>query len=425
MQHSNDTKKNYKATRESIKHTFPEAYNFLIQIEKLSDRGFKVGTGRNLHLYYKSSFFFYFYFSKDSSRIVGIWSKFNVQIKRGTINNSDYFFNFLIPKLSNFDNTNNTLEIDNQNGFKITINQTDKSTLFFKILLDSLLELSNDQNLSLTDYPINSRNNNSDKREYQISQTWQILIEHALKNSFVSYGEIGKTVGVNPRQVGIFLLKPILIFCIDNRLPYITTITIRKGLKRANFEEGINEILQQLGQTTIPIESENEEIKKVHSFNWRVIKNPFQNIHDTTDQNEQEELEQIYQNKSKVEILKELENLQETDPVEITINHKTYKRDNKTVAQIKILRDFKCQICSTTILKKDGSKYIEAAHIKAKHKKGRETLDNILLLCPNHHKEFDYGERKILNHIKSEIEFVLNGNRHKIPLTVNTDNNNE
>lgn len=141
MKYSNDIKKDYIETRESIKLTFPEAYNFLTQTENLFDKGFYVGTHKNLHLYYKTSFLFYF--NKISSRVVGLSSKFNGNIKNGTINNSDYFFDFLIPKLSDFkDDTNNTLEISNRDGFKITINQTDKSALFFKVLFDSLLELS-------------------------------------------------------------------------------------------------------------------------------------------------------------------------------------------------------------------------------------------------------------------------------------------
>lgn len=414
MQHINEIKKEYIQTKDSIRLTFPEAYNFLLNLESLQGKGFHIGTHKNLHLYLNDNFLFYF--SKISSRVVSISDKPNGVIKKGTTNNSSYFFDLLLQRLDN----DESIEISRENGFKVVINQTDKAVIIFQKLLDCLFDLSDDKNLSLNNYPTNLQSNNNDKRQHQISQTWQILIEHALKKSFVTYGEIGKTVGVNPRQVGIFLLKPILIFCIDNELPPITTIVIRKGLKRANFEDGINEILQQQGQATIPKENENEEIRKVHSFNWRVIKNPFQDTQYTADENEQEELEQFYQSKSKTEILKELENLQETDPIEITVNHKTYKRDNKTVAQIKILRDFKCQICSTTILKKDGSKYIEAAHIKAKHRKGRETLDNILLLCPNHHKEFDYGKLEILNHNKAEIEFKLNDNQYKISLTINT-----
>lgn len=123
-------------------------------------------------------------------------------------------------------------------------------------------------------------------------------------------------------------------------------------------------------------------------------------------------------NKSKTEILNDLKNLKDNDPEEIIVNHKSYKRDNKTITQIKILRDFKCQICSTTIIKKDGTNYIEAAHIQPKHKKGRETPDNIILLCPNHHKEFDFGALEIKSHDASKIVFVLNGQKHSLNLSL-------
>lgn len=122
---------------------------------------------------------------------------------------------------------------------------------------------------------------------------------------------------------------------------------------------------------------------------------------------------------SKEEILKELSNLKFTDTEEILINTRRFKRDNKTIAQIKYLRGFKCQICSTTIKKKDGSFYIEAAHIKPKHKKGRETPDNILLLCPNHHKEFDYGDRIVITHNKEKLHFSLNSKEYSISLKFN------
>lgn len=146
MQYSNDIKKDYIETKKSIRETFPEAHNFLTQIENLLDKGFYVGTHKNLHLYYKSSFLFYF--SKISSSVVKLSSKYNVNIKNGTTSNSNYFFDFLSSKLADFKNdTSATLEIDNRDGFKITVNQTDKSELFFKILFDSLLELSDKGNL--------------------------------------------------------------------------------------------------------------------------------------------------------------------------------------------------------------------------------------------------------------------------------------
>jgi 5-methylcytosine-specific restriction enzyme A len=140
----------------------------------------------------------------------------------------------------------------------------------------------------------------------------------------------------------------------------------------------------------------------------------------TPDENEQKEIIKEFksQNNTKQDIINELKNLKPTDPEVVVINTKSFKRDNRTIAQIKILRDFKCQICSTTIKKKDGTFYIEAAHIEPKHKKGRETPDNILLLCPNHHKEFDYGDRNILLHDKEKVHLTLNGQEHKISLKI-------
>ncbi len=136
------------------------------------------------------------------------------------------------------------------------------------------------------------------------------------------------------------------------------------------------------------------------------------------DEIEQQELISFFKESDKAKIIEDLSNLKESETETVYVNQKTYKRDNKTIAQLKIIRDFKCQICGTKIIKKNGEFYIEAAHIKPKHKKGRETPDNILILCPNHHKEFDYGNRIIIQHTKEQIEFKLNGIQHKIDLKI-------
>lgn len=122
------------------------------------------------------------------------------------------------------------------------------------------------------------------------------------------------------------------------------------------------------------------------------------------------------QHKTKESIIEELKNLKETDSEVVIISSRVFKRDNKTIAQIKFVRDFSCQICSTKIKKKDGSYYIEACHIEPKHKKGRETPENILLLCPNHHKEFDLGNRKRIIHTAEIYKFLLNDLDYTISL---------
>ena len=83
---------------------------------------------------------------------------------------------------------------------------------------------------------------------------------------------------------------------------------------------------------------------------------------------------------------------------------------------LKLLHNFKCQICGITIQKKNGGFYIESAHIKEKSKAGPETPDNILILCPNHHKEFDYGDRNIVKHSEKEIIVKMNGEQYTINL---------
>lgn len=169
--------------------------------------------------------------------------------------------------------------------------------------------------------------------------------------------------------------------------------------------------------------SDLDELKKFFKANKipnfkKLSDNPILPPLNSNDEKEQIELEQLYKHKTKDDIRNELENSKNTDSEEIIVNHKTYKRDNRTIALIKILRDFKCQICSTAILKKDGSHYVEAAHIKPKCQKGRETPDNIILLCPNHHKEFDYGHLEIKLHDTEQIDFVLNGQQHRLKLSI-------
>jgi len=144
----------------------------------------------------------------------------------------------------------------------------------------------------------------------------------------------------------------------------------------------------------------------------------FQPNETDNDEREQKEISEFFKKKSRVEIIEELKNKKEIESEKVTVNHKAYKRDNKTIALIKILRNFKCQICGLSILKRDGSKYVEAAHIIPKHKKGNEKPENIILLCPNHHKEFDLGHCEIKEHTKDKLRFIMNGTRYELSLSI-------
>jgi len=155
--------------------------------------------------------------------------------------------------------------------------------------------------------------------------------------------------------------------------------------------------------------------KKYFEINLRKERNfEFYN----SDEIEQIEIIKFYQKIEREKIIKELSNLKATESEKVTVSQRRYKRDNKTIAQLKILRNFECQICRNKIKKSNGDFYVEAAHIKPKSTQGTETPDNILILCPNHHKEFDHGKLKIIKHTKKKIKFILNDENYKIDLNI-------
>jgi|GEM_PF-836321 len=118
----------------------------------------------------------------------------------------------------------------------------------------------------------------------------------------------------------------------------------------------------------------------------------------------------------KEELLKKIIECENDSSEKVTVNGKTYKRHNYLMVQIKKYRDYKCQFCSTTILKATGGYYIEACHIKPKAEGGKDSIDNILVLCPNCHKLFDYGLRTNEKKAKNAYTVTINKKRYRASL---------
>jgi hypothetical protein len=98
----------------------------------------------------------------------------------------------------------------------------------------------------------------------------------------------------------------------------------------------------------------------------------------------------------------------------------TIRNDTKIIKALKKAANYKCQFpgCGKQIIKKDGSHYIEVAHISAVAIGGQSILGNLIVMCPNHHKEFDYGDLDIHQQTLSKISGQLNG----IPFEINMTN---
>jgi putative restriction endonuclease len=89
-------------------------------------------------------------------------------------------------------------------------------------------------------------------------------------------------------------------------------------------------------------------------------------------------------------------------------------RDTKLSKQIKELYNYTCQVCGIRI-SFNGVGYAEAAHIRplGRPHNGKDLLNNLLCLCPNHHVMFDKGHFSI-NEVHLllgiEEELIVKGN---------------
>lgn len=91
----------------------------------------------------------------------------------------------------------------------------------------------------------------------------------------------------------------------------------------------------------------------------------------------------------------------------------TIRKDTLIVNALKSAAGYRCQFpsCGVQIRKKKNGFYIEVAHISPVSSGGQSVLGNLLVLCPNHHKEFDYGDLKIQKQSNKLLVGELNGNR--------------
>lgn len=81
----------------------------------------------------------------------------------------------------------------------------------------------------------------------------------------------------------------------------------------------------------------------------------------------------------------------------------TVIRDNKVRAYVIGLADGKCEYCGKEgFLMSNDKRYIEAHHIIALSAKGCDVVENVIGLCPEHHREAHYG----IGAEKLEEEFV-------------------
>ncbi len=67
-------------------------------------------------------------------------------------------------------------------------------------------------------------------------------------------------------------------------------------------------------------------------------------------------------------------------------------RQQEIVKRVKKHFEYKCQICGATFLMDNGNYYCEAHHLIPLSLNGSQRSDNVIILCPNHHRMFHYAK---------------------------------
>jgi hypothetical protein len=78
-------------------------------------------------------------------------------------------------------------------------------------------------------------------------------------------------------------------------------------------------------------------------------------------------------------------------PERTTTKVSRYIRDSRHANRLKPLYGYKCCLCQTIIERPAANHYVECCHIRPLNQGGHDSEDNLLILCPNHHVEFDSG----------------------------------
>ena len=105
-------------------------------------------------------------------------------------------------------------------------------------------------------------------------------------------------------------------------------------------------------------------------------------------------------------------------PRRISVTTARIVRDTATAKQLKVSYEYRCQVCGERIEISDRRFYAEVHHIRplgGEHN-GYDEVENMLILCPNHHAMFDFGIPRFLSteRIKIHQEYFSLTRKHQL-----------
>lgn len=118
-------------------------------------------------------------------------------------------------------------------------------------------------------------------------------------------------------------------------------------------------------------------------------------------------------------IIKRIQELDEINNKTVKKNqiiYERYERDQELNKLIKKFRGEKCQICGYFFQMQNGEKYVECHHLEHLSKGGLDVSKNILVLCANHHRQFHFGNIKILDHTEELLHVSIDNVEYQCSL---------
>ncbi len=119
---------------------------------------------------------------------------------------------------------------------------------------------------------------------------------------------------------------------------------------------------------------------------------------------------------------KKLKEVKHKNPEKIFSVAKRVKRDAQKVMDLKLRYLDKCQICNYCLVLENGKRHSEVHHLRPiGNEGGNDDTDNMIVLCPNHHKAFDFSVlrldvdgHKVLDLGEKEIAKIQFKNNHTL-----------
>jgi len=130
----------------------------------------------------------------------------------------------------------------------------------------------------------------------------------------------------------------------------------------------------------------------------------------------------FFKNISSVKKQKKLKEVKRGIPKKIFSVVKHTKRDVKKVRDLKLHYLDKCQICKYCLILENGKRHSEVHHLRPiGNELGNDDFDNMIVVCPNHHKAFDFSVlrldmsgSKVIDLDEKEIVKIKFKNNHKL-----------